>query len=320
MAEVESRIEKRAAGATKLTEVDITEKTLPFTMWMKKQGYRESTITTRTRIIKSLLRKGANLYDPESVKEVVAEQKTWNENTKFNVVNTYSCFLLMCGGTWTPPRYKETRHLPFIPTELEIDQLIAGCGKKTAAFLQLLKETAIRAGEAQNLEWRDIDTVRYTINVKPEKNSAPRIFNVTTKLIGMLMALPRTDEKVFGNSTVRSRRATFCYTRKRVAEKLQNPRILQIHFHTFRHWKATTLYHKTKDLVYVKNFLGHKNVNNTMLYIQLATTIFKDVSDKYMSRVAVNAKGARALIEIGFEKVDEFDGKHIYRKRIDPTP
>ena len=32
------------------------------------------------------------------------------------------------------------------------------------------------------------------------------------------------------------------------------------------------------------------------------------------------AKGARALIEVGFEKVDEFDGKHIYRKRIDSTP
>jgi len=39
-----------------------------------------------------------------------------------------------------------------------------------------------------------------------------------------------------------------------------------------------------------------------------------------ISMVAVNAKGARALIEVDFEKVDEFDGKHIYRKRIDPTP
>ena len=27
------------------------------------------------------------------------------------------------------------------------------------------------------------------------------------------------------------------------------------------------------------------------------------------------AKGARALIEVGFEKVDEFDGKHLYYKR-----
>ena len=42
--------------------------------------------------------------------------------------------------------------------------------------------------------------------------------------------------------------------------------------------------------------------------------------DACISKVAVNAKGERALIEVGFEKADEFDGKHIYRKRIDPTP
>jgi len=40
------------------------------------------------------------------------------------------------------------RKIPFIPTETEIDHLIAGCGRKTATLLQLLKETGIRIGEA----------------------------------------------------------------------------------------------------------------------------------------------------------------------------
>ena len=42
---------------------------------------------------------------------------------------------------WEPPKIKAEQKLPFIPTEAEIDQLIAGCGKKTAAFLQVLKDT-----------------------------------------------------------------------------------------------------------------------------------------------------------------------------------
>jgi len=48
----------------------------------------------------------------------------------------------MVGGKWDPQN-KRIRKLSFIPTEAEIDQLIAGCGKKMSAFLQLLKETAI---------------------------------------------------------------------------------------------------------------------------------------------------------------------------------
>lgn len=75
------------------------------------------------------------------------------------------------------------------------------------------------------------------------------------------------------------------------------------------------LYHQTKDILYVKNFLGHKRIENTLPYIRLADALFKDTPDEFITRVAKTVKGARALIEVGFEKVDEFDGIHIYRKR-----
>ena len=37
--------------------------------------------------------------------------------------------------------------------------------------------------------------------------------------------------------------------------------------------------------------------------------------NEYTTRAAISVKGARALIEAGFEKADEIDGIHIYRKR-----
>jgi len=290
------------------------EKIVEFSFWMLKQGYRESTIIMRTQQMKVLVKRGANIFDPESVKETIARQP-WKESRKAIVVNTYTSFLSMIGSTWTPPGYQPVRKLPFIPTELEIDQLIAGCGKKTAAFLQTLKETAMRAGEAQNLEWSDIDMERRVLRVTPEKNSDPRVFKVSDKLIRMLDALPRKSKRVFGERGFRSCRATFCETRKRVAEKLQNPRILQIHFHTFRHWKATMLYHQTKDILYVMKFLGHKSVKNTMLYIQLAEVLFEGTADEFITRVAKTVRAARALLEAGFEYVTDMDGLKIFRKR-----
>jgi len=91
------------------------------------------------------------------------------------VVDTYTGFLRAVGGVWDPPRYHRIARLPFIPTEQEIDQLIVGCKDKTAMFLQLLKETGMRAGEAWGLRWVDRlhqqDGVNHTNETKQSENA-----------------------------------------------------------------------------------------------------------------------------------------------------
>lgn len=299
------------AGATLDIKGDIFE----FAWWMKKEGYSESTIVERTRRLKRLWKLGANLLDPESVKEVIAKQEGWLNSTKITFVDAYGTFLRCIGKTWNPPIYKEVRSLPFIPTESELDQLISSCGPKTATFLQLLKETAARAGEAFRLEWINVDIERRTITVKPEKNSNPRILKVSSKLIGMINALPRKSDRIFGDIMLSSIRVTFCNSRRRAAKKLQNPRLLKIHFHTFRHWKATMLYHQTKDILYVKEFLGHKRIEDTLLYVQIAEVIFKETNDEFTVRVATKPEEIKALLEVGFEYVCEKDALMFFRKR-----
>ncbi len=312
---VQPQQEKAGAGATTKPDLlTIKSKIIEFAWWMKKNGYAEATIELYTNTVRVLAERGAKVFDPESVKEVIAEQK-WSEARKHNAIAAYTLFLAMQGQKWEPPICHVARKLPFIPIELEIDQLIAGCGKKTATFLQLLKETAMRSGEANSIEWTDIDAVNRTITLNnPEKNSNPRIFKVSSKLIDMLNALPKTSGRIFGDRSTLGKRATLYKSRKLIAKKLQNPRILKIHFHTLRHWKATMLYHQTKDVIYVKNFLGHKRIENTLFYIQLAETIFKDVSSQFISRAAKTVKRARSLIEAGFEYVTNMDGVKIFRK------
>ncbi len=48
-------------------------KIIEFLWWMKKQGYKETTIKGKGKRLMRLLRLGANLLDPESVKEVLAK-------------------------------------------------------------------------------------------------------------------------------------------------------------------------------------------------------------------------------------------------------
>ena len=58
-------------------------------------------------------------------------------------------------------------------------------------------------------------------------------------------------------------------------------------------------YHKTKDILHVMQILGHKNINNTLIYTQLIG--FQD--DEYVSKVAKTADEAKRLVESGFEYV-----------------
>jgi len=127
----------------------------------------------------------------------------------------------------------------------------------------------------------------------------------------MLLAQPKNSEHILGNYPVNGYRQCYTRQRKKAAIKLANPRLLQITFHTLRHWKATTEYHKTKDILHVMRLLGHKNIKNTLIYTQLVT--FQN--DDYVCKAAANVKEATDLIEAGFEYVCEMSTVKLFRKR-----
>jgi len=70
-------------------------------------------------------------------------------------------------------------------------------------------------------------------------------------------------------------------------------------------------YHRTKDILYVKQVLGHKRIENTLIYVQLAEELFKDQIE-YVSKVAKTEGEACTLMEAGFEFVCDFNGNKIF--------
>ena len=295
---------------------EFKQKILEYALWLKNSGKSEATIFGRVKLLRRLTKRGANLYDTESLKKTIAEQK-WSNGMKNNAVDAYSSFLKMAGGEWEPPLYKVVRKIPFIPKETEIDQLIAGSSKRMSTFLQLLKETGARCGEIWQLKWLDIDLESKVINITPEKNSNPRVTHLSNKAIEMLQTLPKNyGDRVFSFQHMRidNYAVNFQRQRRKLANKIGNQRIMQIHFHTLRYWKGTMLYHSYKDMYYVRQRLGHKSIKNTLLYVQLEEALFQGECE-YISKVAKTEKEICALIESGFEYVTEFDGAKIFKKR-----
>jgi hypothetical protein len=76
-------------------------------------------------------------------------------------------------------------------------------------------------------------------------------------------------------------------------------------------------YHRTKDILHVQRFLGHKSIQSTLIYIDLDAKIFDSSTDGFISRVAHNTGEACSLVEAGYEYVtgEYGDGGKIFRKR-----
>jgi integrase len=282
---------------------------------LKKEDFKETTIKLYSVILKTLLKKGANLSDPESVKEVIANMEI-STTTKRSYVMAYDTFTKVIGLKWKKPRYRPEAKYPKIPMESDIDQLIIGSGKKLGTVLLIAKETALRIGEILRLKWIDIDTERNLIILNtPEKGSNSGIYKVSSYLISRIMSLPKKSERIFPTS-VNSISVRLRDTRRRLVNKLQNPRLLKITFHSLRHWKAIMLYHKLKDPYYVKDFLRHKDIRNTTLYINIERALFQSSNDDEFSvKVAKNLQEACELLKVGFEYVTEMEGVKVFRKR-----
>ena len=283
-------------------------------LWQRKQGKAEPTITGRVRELKKLARLGI-LYDSEAVKVYLANSPIQN-TTKMKVVDTYTTFLDFRGLRWVAPRYQKTTKMFFIPTEQELDLLIVGCGKTTSTVLQTLKETGIRIGELTMLKWSDINLEYKILSITPEKGSNPRILKISDRLLGMINKLSRQHAPFIFQPSKSMQREYLRIQRKKVAEKLGNPRINEISFHTFRHWKGTMEYHSTKDIMHVRAILGHKNINSTLIYINIEETMFNNNVDEWITKVAHDVEEETQLVNVGYQLVRSInETTAIYKKR-----
>jgi integrase len=283
-------------------------------LWMmRKEGLSETTIVGTSQRLK-LLAKRVNLDNPEEVKEFIANQ-SWSPYFKNALSYAYDKYVKANGLEWKITIYKIPSKLPKIPTTETINMIIGKtrCLKHALCF-SIMRDTGIRPIELHRLTLKDIDLEKGILYPKTSKRGCGRALKIKTKTLAMLKHYVSINnfelsDKLFPKPHLM--KMAWIRARNKLAQQLKDPQIKTIRLYDLRHYFATMLYHKTKNIMYVKQQLGHKDIKTTLIYTQLID--FKD--EEFHVAVARNLKEACQLIEQGFEYVTEMDGAKIFRKR-----
>lgn len=313
----EKPLETGLAGATTDSKT-IKGLIVQYACFLEREGYSrlegyygKQEDPAYLKMIRMLVKKGANLQNPDHVKKTIAIQKTWNNSTKGLMVNAYNLMVKhILHTTWTKPKYRRDEHLPFIPKETELDQLIAACrSKRMAAYLQTLKETFADPSEALRIEWTELNGNIVTIN-HPVKGHRCGQYKISAKLTSMLNNLPHKAKRIFP-TTYKTTVGSYMKVRSRLAQNTQNPRFKTISLTTFRHWGGTMIAHRTNgNVLKVQKALRHKNIKNTMKYINLIN--FQD--NEYDVETAETLDEAKKLLKTGYTYEMDMNGVKIFRK------
>jgi integrase len=185
--------------------------------------------------------------------------------------------------------------------------------QEDGTFLLLLKEKGMRGGEPWALRWTDVDLEHCIVSCNnPEKGGIARQSKISTKLASMLGALPKDNERLW-NGSLQHFRINYGYQRRRLAVKLQNPRLKMVNLHSLRHFYVSMLYAKQHDIILVQQRLGHRSIASTMVYTHLVN--FEE--DDYIVCRPRTSREEDGLIKAGLEYV-RYDAKEeapTYRKR-----
>lgn len=75
------------------------------------------------------------------------------------------------------------------------------------------------------------------------------------------------------------------------------------------------MYHQKPDANLVKQFLGHKSLKSTEIYINIEHTLFESSTDEFIVKVVQKPDDVKRLLEVGFEWVGQKEKDIFLRKR-----
>lgn len=280
--------------------------------FLKREGLRQATIEGYVRSIKSLLNGSVNLFKPDSVKEYLASKDKITEGRKRNIIHAYKQFHVMWFGTeWnSSPKFRRVKKPQYLPLEEILLMIIAGVPNKYKPFCQLLLEAGLSSMEAWTLKWSDINFETGYVNVTPIKNRETRTLPLSNKCLSMIQLLPRDSEYIFKKGKLDSFREGFRKHRVKLAKELNEPKILNCSFKTFRTYFITNCSYKFNDPFEVQYRAGHTQMSTTQLYIRREGSMNRE----YVSRVTRTIEEAQQAIEQGYHYVTDVEDVKLWQK------
>ena len=280
---------------------------------MKNEGRSDYSIKFVDKAL-TYLSKHTNLNEPEQVKQFIANIQASN-GYKRNLAIAYNKYCKYYKIQWNMPLYQPEAKTIKIPTKEILEMLIASAGKTLSIKLTISKEAGLRPVELQNLKVKDIDLEQRLIHPTTAKHGSARTLKISNNLTKTLQDHVirnnlNLNDKVF-KGTADNYGKYYRAMRNRLAKKLNDPTIRNIRLYDFRHFYATDLYHKTRDILLTKQQMGHSNIRSTLVYTQLLNLN----DDEWTCKGANTITEVTQLIENGFEYITEIDGTKLFRKR-----
>jgi integrase len=184
-----------------------------------------------------------------------------------------------------PPRRRnaEVRGREYL-TQAEVEKLIGAAGDnrnghRDTTMILVAYRHGLRAAEAVTLRWDAIDFAHGRMHVHRVKDSADLVHPLSGRELRALRRLKREQEPASPFMFTSERGAPFSTAgyRKMVARvgKAAGFDVI-IHPHMLRHACGYKLANDGVDTRSLQAYLGHKNIQHTVRYTELAPTRFKD--------------------------------------------
>src|SRR3984893_10939105 len=177
--------------------------------------------------------------------------------------------------------YRSREHL----TEREVERLIEAMkgnrwGHRDATMVLIAFRHGLRASELVDLRWDQIDLERAILHVRRLKNGSPATHPLTGKELRALRRLQR-EQELKSPFVFTSERGTPFAKRgfEAMVERAGKAAgfDVKIHPHMLRHACGFKLANDGVDTRTIQAYLGHKAIQNTVRYTELAPTRFKSL-------------------------------------------
>jgi type 1 fimbriae regulatory protein FimB/type 1 fimbriae regulatory protein FimE len=169
-------------------------------------------------------------------------------------------------------------------TEAEIDELLAAArdnryGHRDGTMMLVAYRHGLRSSELVDLRWEQVDFASATLHVRRVKQGTPATHPIVGDELRALRRLQREQEPRSPFVFTSERRAPFTTAGfARMVERAGRAAGLpfKAHPHMLRHACGFALANKGHDTRALQAYLGHKNIQHTVRYTELAPTRFKN--------------------------------------------
>jgi type 1 fimbriae regulatory protein FimB/type 1 fimbriae regulatory protein FimE len=169
-------------------------------------------------------------------------------------------------------------------TEAEIDKLLAATrgnryGHRDATMLLVAYRHGLRSSELVDLRWEQVDFASATLHVRRVKQGTPATHPIVGDELRALRRLQREQEPRSPFIFTSERGAPFTTAGfARMVERAGRAAglLFKAHPHMLRHACGFALANKGHDTRALQAYLGHRNIQHTVRYTELAPTRFKN--------------------------------------------